>query len=122
MFEGFHAAALQASPHGAFRRIERAIDRNQERRVAFLHDDARKPAQDDLDPAYLVDAAARPVHILDSNTDALDGSGELSEPPAELAPDVGTIVRVDIHTERADVRRDRRDIRAPRRPLACFWQ
>ncbi len=88
----------------------------------MLDDHARKPAQDDLDPAYLVDAAARPIHVRDPNTHALDGRGELSEPSAELAPDVGAILRSDVDIERADVRRDGRRIRAARGPFACFGQ
>src|SRR5688572_4003406 len=117
-FDGFRAATLQASPHGALRPGKCAIDRSHERRVSSFDNDARETAQDDLDPAYLIDAALGSVRIFNSNTDALDGRGELAELDAELAPDVGAFIRTGLDAGRVDVRGDHRDIHAARRCLA----
>ena len=113
--DGFHATTLQGAPHGAFRSGKCAIDRSHEHGVALLDDDARKTAQDHLDPARLIDAAPRPVRILDPDTDALDGTGKLAELRAELASDMGTLVCTDVCGGRTDIRGDHRGIRAARR-------
>lgn len=65
---------------------------------------ARELAQDDLDAALDVDAAARAVDVAHPNGDAFDGARVLPELLAELSPDVLTLVVVEPDAGYPDVR------------------
>ena len=69
-----------------------------------LEDDAREPAQDHLDPAFLVDAAAGAVHILHADAHPLDRPRELPELHPQLPADVRSVVGGQLDSDHADVR------------------
>ena len=69
----------------------------------LLYHDARKAAQDDLDPAQQVDATARAVDVAHPNGDALDGARVPPELFAEPSSDVRAVVRIERNGVNADV-------------------
>jgi hypothetical protein len=102
-FERFRASALKRLPHRSFRPGESAIDRRLESRLLVLEEHARKVAQDYFDPAQLIHAAARSIHVLYADTDALNGGRELPELFSELPANVLFFVATEIHSHHADV-------------------
>src|SRR5581483_6125456 len=69
---------------------------------------AREAPKHHLHAAHTIDATARAIHILRAKTDALDRVGELPEPPRELSPQVGALLRSEVMLESANMGRNLR--------------
>src|SRR6185295_13518663 len=92
----FHALALHRTSYRSLRAGQGGVDGGTQRCVPALEYHAGQSAQNDLDAARLIDTAARTVHILQANADALDGALVFSEFDAELASDVVPLDRPEI--------------------------
>jgi hypothetical protein len=82
---------LNASANGPGGGAHGRIDGTPPGGVPPLHDDARETAQNDLDHAFVIDAAARAVDVGETHADSFDGRGELPESPSQLACDAVSI-------------------------------
>jgi hypothetical protein len=80
-------AGARSHARGAARPLARAIDRDVEIRVDLL-DRERLAAELEVDPAALVDAAARAVHVADPDGHAAQPGGEATQGEAEPPVDV----------------------------------
>src|SRR5688572_4695329 len=97
--ERLHSPATNDSPDRFLRGTQRCIDRRLYVRVAAFDDDTRQAAEDDLDPAPLVDASAWAVHVGHAHADSFDRRRKLAELHTEFSPDVGTLVVIEGGTE-----------------------
>jgi hypothetical protein len=95
---------LHRPPHGAFRPVQGTIDRAPQRDRTAFEDYARQTGQNNLDPAQLIDAPARPIHVPRAHADALDGTCELPGTDSQLAPDMRAILGLEIAWRGTNVR------------------
>jgi hypothetical protein len=91
-------------PHGPLYSSEGTGERRSKEGSLMLHHHARMAAQDHLDAAQKVDAAARTVHVAHPNGDALDGARILPELVAESSPKVCPVILVEPDAVDSDVR------------------
>ncbi len=115
--DGRHVPALQPPPQRPFHPGDRTIHHRLEGGSSLLVEHARQTAEDHLDPADVIDAAPRAIHVLQTNADALNRGRELSQPQAELPPDIGPVIRTQLDSAGSDVGGDQWGVDADGLPL-----
>lgn len=99
-----HSSALYTSTEGSLRPSKSLPNSPIEDIVLCFKYHARQTTQHHFDPAELIDASARTVHILHADTDSLNRECEFSELSAQLHPDCVPFVLAEISPEHADMR------------------
>ena len=99
-----HASAPHTFTHGSLRPSKSPLNSPIKDSVLCFKDHARQITQHHFDPAELIDASARTIHILHADTDSLNRGSKLSEPPAQLLSDGAPFVLTELAPEHADMR------------------
>ncbi len=113
---------LDAAPDGERGGANSGINGVGQRGATPLDDDARETAQDDLDPAYLIDASLWAVRVEEADADAFDRRGELPELHPELPGGGVSVPLIEARADDADMS-GRRYVECPAaRDLGRSWQ
>ncbi len=90
------ASPLHRSAHTSCYSRQREVYRGIQEGIVLLEYDSRHAADDDLDPAHTINAAARTVGIFGAKTHALDRRSKLVQTSLKLSLYVNPLVGAEV--------------------------